>query len=56
MASPHRRYVQDILYDVFPYLDPDHYVGIEASSARQALLASAITSRDFERPALDILW
>ena len=56
MTSQHRRYVQDILYDVFPYLDPDLYVDVEASGARRALLASAITSRDFEGPALDILW
>ena len=49
-------YVQDILFDVFPYLDPDQSRGAEASQARRTLLASALTCRDFTQPALNILW
>lgn len=54
MATP--LYVQDILYYVFPHLDPSNFVGVEASRARQTLVASATTCHDFLQPALNILW
>ncbi len=49
--------VQDILYEVFLYLNPDHYTyQEEIARARKTLLHSALTCRNFARPALDVLW
>ncbi|KAI0742979.1 hypothetical protein C8Q80DRAFT_946020 [Daedaleopsis nitida] len=49
--------VQDVLYDVFPYLDPEHYASRgEIARVRQTLFRSAITCKNFTRPALKILW
>lgn len=47
---------QDVLYEIFPYLDPDQYTGSGAREVRRILLASAMTCRNFLSPALDILW
>ena len=48
--------VQDILYLVFPYLDPERSIGEDQVRVRQTLLRSAIACRTFARPALDTLW
>ncbi len=57
MARTHVQLIQDVLYEVFPYLDPDHYASREeVIRARQTLLRSAITCKDFTWPALNILW
>lgn len=49
--------VQDILYDVFPHLDPGHYASREEiARVRQTLFRSALTCKNFTRPALNILW
>ncbi|KAH9914064.1 uncharacterized protein BXZ73DRAFT_106709 [Epithele typhae] len=47
--------IQDILYDVFPLLDPDDY-GVEAQLIRRTLLAAGLTCRNFMRPAITVLW
>ncbi|KAI0702803.1 hypothetical protein C8T65DRAFT_831089 [Cerioporus squamosus] len=49
--------VQDILYKVVPYLNPEHYADQEEiARARKTLLHSALTCRNFTQPALNILW
>ena len=49
--------VQDILYEVFPYLDTEYYADqAEIARARKTLLHSALTCKNFAGPALDVLW
>ncbi len=49
--------VQDILYEVVPYLNPEYYADREEiARAQKTLLHCALTCRNFARPALNVLW
>ena len=49
--------VQDILYAVFPHLNPDDYASVnEIVSVRRTLLQAALTCKTMTRPALSVLW
>ena len=47
---------QDILYHIVQYLDPDRSSAEDLARVRQTLLSTAISCRNFTRPALAALW
>ncbi|KAI1787419.1 hypothetical protein LXA43DRAFT_713507 [Ganoderma leucocontextum] len=55
-TTPSLSDVQDILYYIFPHLDPDQSSGEDIFRVRQTLIHSALTCRNFTRPALSALW
>ena len=48
--------VQDILYHIFCYLDPERSTGEDTFRVRQTLIHSAISCKNFTDPALNALW
>ncbi|RPD63425.1 hypothetical protein L227DRAFT_651068 [Lentinus tigrinus ALCF2SS1-6] len=57
MANQSISDVHDIVLEIFSYFNPEHYDNqADIASARNTLLHSALTCKNWTRPALNILW